>query len=199
MNIKILFDGHRRGAKRRGIGFDFSFEEWVKWWEYNIGPDWPSLRGKKRGQYCMARKGDKGSYEINNVECKLVEENCNDRAKNGTAPFGENNGTSKLTEKQVLEIFFSDERDQNVLAERYGVVQTLISQIWRKTIWKHILNDKHKERSTIRKDCRSGVTGVSWNNSKKQWTAKIRTKILGSFASKDDAIAARKQAENNLD
>ncbi len=45
----------------------------------------------------------------------------------------------------------------------------------------------------------SGVTGVSWNNTKKRWEAKIKvngsTIHLGRFASFNDAIIARKKGE----
>jgi len=59
--------GQKYGAKNRGIEFHFTFEEWAKWWENHLGPNWFKMRGTKRGQYVMARKGDKGSYHPNNV------------------------------------------------------------------------------------------------------------------------------------
>src|SRR6267154_316698 len=40
-----LFRGHRGGAKRRGIDFDFSYIEWIRWWRQHLGPDWLSKRG----------------------------------------------------------------------------------------------------------------------------------------------------------
>ncbi|HBG98793.1 MAG TPA: hypothetical protein DDY29_08740 [Rhodobacteraceae bacterium] len=46
----------------------------------------------------------------------------------------------------------------------------------------------------------SGVVGVSWNHEKRRWWAYVhadagRRKLLGSFRSKADAVAARKAAE----
>ena len=57
-------------------------------------------------------------------------------------------------------------------------------------------NQKLSSRNT------SGVMGVGWNKSAKQWIARIYIKRkelhLGSFDKKDDAIAARKAAEKEI-
>lgn len=46
----------------------------------------------------------------------------------------------------------------------------------------------------------SGCTGVYWRNNRKRWVANIKIngkyKIIGSFKNKEDAISARKEAEN---
>ena len=62
----------RRGAKKRGISFKLTFEEWLIIWN-----DSGHLheRGHKRGQYVMARYGDKGAYEKMNVRIILAGEN----------------------------------------------------------------------------------------------------------------------------
>jgi hypothetical protein len=59
-------------ARERGIPFLFSFEEWLKFWiesghYHEIGPF--------KGQYCMARNGDKGPYVRGNVRICTVSEN----------------------------------------------------------------------------------------------------------------------------
>lgn len=59
-------------AKRRGIEFLFTFEEWRDWW---IATGKWELRGKTAGCYQMCRKGDKGPYALNNVYCDTVEAN----------------------------------------------------------------------------------------------------------------------------
>ena len=60
------------------------------------------------------------------------------------------------------------------------------------------IQDNHRNKSRFCSNT-SGVTGVSWNNKKKKWIASIRTgpkpTYLGSFINKEDAIAARKEAE----
>ena len=54
----------------------------------------------------------------------------------------------------------------------------------------------------MRKDNRSGVTGVHWDDALSVWIAQISSKekrvCLGRFKNFDDAAAARKAAEREL-
>lgn len=70
-----LYRKHKNGANRRGIDFLFTFEEWFKIW-MDSG-HWHE-RGRKKGQYVMARFGDKGPYAIGNVKIILHEENASE-------------------------------------------------------------------------------------------------------------------------
>lgn len=63
--------------------------------------------------------------------------NAYDRIADGTAPIGENCGTSKLTEEQVLAIRASD-KSQKQLAKEYNVAHQSISKIIQRKNWKHI-------------------------------------------------------------
>lgn len=72
---KSAFAHARSNAKLRGIEWEFTFEQWCAWWEANLGFDWMSLRGCRRGQYVMARRLDKGHYVKGNVDCILAEQN----------------------------------------------------------------------------------------------------------------------------
>lgn len=63
---------HRTNAKMRGIEFKLTFEEWFCWW---METGHYSERGNCRGEYVMARKGDKGAYELGNIECLQAQEN----------------------------------------------------------------------------------------------------------------------------
>jgi hypothetical protein len=56
----------------------FSFEEWVTWWEDNLGPDWIRKRGHRADQYVMARNLDRGDYEPGNVYCATASKNALD-------------------------------------------------------------------------------------------------------------------------
>ncbi len=69
------FAQQRRDARKRGIVFNFEFEQWENWWEINLGPNWFTLRGHRKGQYVMARLGDVGAYHPDNVKCITAEEN----------------------------------------------------------------------------------------------------------------------------
>ena len=100
---KIAFKLHRRGAKARGIGFHFTFETWISWWMKHLGPDWFVKRGRKRGQYVMARTRDKGPYSAWNVKCILA--SANHQAIDHSYCHGEKSKSAKLTTFQVREIF----------------------------------------------------------------------------------------------
>ena len=58
---------HRDSAKRRGIPFRFSALQWRLWWREHLPEG--ARRGRKRGDYVMARRGDTGAYEPGNVDC----------------------------------------------------------------------------------------------------------------------------------
>lgn len=70
--LEKAYKKHKSSAKERGIQFLLSFDEWLKIWR-----DSGHLheRGRKLGQYCMARFGDTGPYAIGNVEIILHREN----------------------------------------------------------------------------------------------------------------------------
>ena len=59
------FNTQRRQAKHRKIAWELTFEQWLKIWQDSgnlIG------RGRKTGQYVMARNGDVGPYAVDNVK-----------------------------------------------------------------------------------------------------------------------------------
>lgn len=63
---------HKANAKKVGTPFKLTFEEWLTWW---LATGHYHERGRRRGQYVMARKGDKGAYELGNIECLQAQEN----------------------------------------------------------------------------------------------------------------------------
>jgi hypothetical protein len=65
-------------AATRGIPFLLTFEEWMGWWE---ATGHYHEYGRKRGQYCMARKGDVGPYALDNIYCATATENQDDKNK----------------------------------------------------------------------------------------------------------------------
>jgi hypothetical protein len=78
------FEQQRRQAKQRGIEWLLSFDEWFKVWQ-DSGM-W-LLRGKRAGQYVMARKGDVGPYSTANVYICLASENHSHAHANGRVPI----------------------------------------------------------------------------------------------------------------
>jgi hypothetical protein len=66
------FYTQRGHASRRGVIFLMTFEEWWSVWQ--TSGKWEQ-RGRRRGQYVMARFGDAGPYSISNVRICTAEEN----------------------------------------------------------------------------------------------------------------------------
>jgi hypothetical protein len=67
---------HRQDAKERGVPFLITFDEW--WDVWHASGKWP-MRGLRKGQYVMARFGDKGGYEVGNVRICTSSENVSER------------------------------------------------------------------------------------------------------------------------
>lgn len=68
---KILYESFRSQrdlSKLRGIDFLLTFEEWLQIWQDS---GHLNERGRKKGQYCMARYGDVGPYSVENVKIIL--------------------------------------------------------------------------------------------------------------------------------
>lgn len=57
-----LYAGHKSGAKRRGIGFELTFEQWMGIWGDKL-----SQRGRRMDQLGMCRINDEGPYAVGNV------------------------------------------------------------------------------------------------------------------------------------
>ena len=71
-------------ADKRNIEWLFTFETWWKMWEES--GKWEQ-RGRKAGQYCMARKGDIGPYSVENVDIVNIEKNSSDGNKGKVGPW----------------------------------------------------------------------------------------------------------------
>ena len=64
LNAKTKFNAHKSNAKRRGVEFLLTFEQWVDIWSES--GKWDE-RGRGADKYCMCRIGDKGAYSVGNV------------------------------------------------------------------------------------------------------------------------------------
>ncbi len=67
---------HKANANRRGVPFNLTFSEWWAIWQESGA--WEK-RGNRQGQYCMARNGDRGGYEVGNVRIVRMETNTAER------------------------------------------------------------------------------------------------------------------------
>jgi len=128
-------------AKLRNVEFFFSLEEWIKWWEDNLGPDLITKRGNKGHQYVMARNGDKGPYISNNIHLATASVNAHERKINRTAKtsnhIGRNNPKCKLTEDEVIKIFQSLLPDKE-LAKLYNISVPTVRDIKKRKTWTYL-------------------------------------------------------------
>lgn len=69
---KDRFYQHKTNAERRGVEFNFTFDEWFKMW--GDSGKWDE-RGTGPEKYCMARHNDIGPYSIDNVSIQTNKEN----------------------------------------------------------------------------------------------------------------------------
>ena len=81
--IMAAYAAHKANAKYRGIPFLLTYDQWLEIWLQSGKWD---QRGARRGQYVMARPGDKGAYEVGNVVICLAEENRAERNRNYPTP-----------------------------------------------------------------------------------------------------------------
>lgn len=87
-NLQRRYIEHLCNARQRGIPFLLTFEQWAEIWR--LSGKWDQ-RGARKGQYVMARPGDRGAYEVGNVVICRAEENRAERNRN-YALSGERNG-----------------------------------------------------------------------------------------------------------
>ena len=66
----------KQNARRRGISFEFTYQEWLDWWGEDI-----VLRGKGKDKLVMARNNDCGAYSPDNVKKMLNQDNVSDGNK----------------------------------------------------------------------------------------------------------------------
>lgn len=93
----------------------------------------------KPDQECCHNNGNPSDNSLSNLRWDTHKENNRDRLKHGTYATGSNHHMSKLTESDVKDIFSSSERGCD-LALRYGVHQSIISDIRKRRTWKNITN-----------------------------------------------------------
>lgn len=122
-------------AKKRGIPWRFTFEEWVAVWESALGSDWFQKRGCTKGKYVMARNGDKGPYSPSNIRIVTCETNHKEAVINGRSNAGEKNGTAKLTNEMVKNIFLAQGKNADI-ARQFGIPPQRVCKIKKRLIWR---------------------------------------------------------------
>jgi HNH endonuclease len=79
--IKLAYYRQRDTAKKRGVSFDMSYEDWLDVW---VSSGHLNKRGRGKGKYCMMRLNDKGAYTKNNVTIGLFEDNTRESKSRNT-------------------------------------------------------------------------------------------------------------------
>jgi hypothetical protein len=70
LTTKRKFFAQRSQARKRGVDWQLSFEQWFAWW----GDDY-ARRGRGSDDLCMSRPGDTGPYALDNIVKKTNKEN----------------------------------------------------------------------------------------------------------------------------
>lgn len=66
------FTEQRERARQRGIGWELPYWQWLQIWQDSGHLD---ERGRRKGEWQMARFGDKGPYSLDNVKIVRAETN----------------------------------------------------------------------------------------------------------------------------
>ena len=128
--LRASYTRQKGRAKERGIPFLLTLEEWLSIWESSghLGE-----RGVGKGQYVMARNGDKGPYAVGNVKIITTGDNAREvqqtkelRKRKGAQAVGKPSNNRKLTDDQVMEIRstyrrYSKTHGTPALAAKFGV------------------------------------------------------------------------------
>lgn len=127
---------HKRNATARGVSFELTFDEWLKWWEDNLGPDWKAKRGCRIGKYVMARHGDVGPYSLSNIKCILHEDNIRERHE-------------VITLDMAIDIYTSYDTYKDLMS-KYGISFGVISDVRnrKRSKWRSILDDHFAKSQT---------------------------------------------------
>ena len=72
MKPRKMYINQKSHAKKRGIDFYLTYDEWITIW---LESGKFAERGRGKGKYVMARLGDRGPYAVGNVKIILNEDN----------------------------------------------------------------------------------------------------------------------------
>lgn len=110
-------------AKARGIPFTLTFEQWWAIWEES--GQWEN-RGKRPGQFCMARNNDAGGYTPGNVSIQRVGANLAEQLDTGK------HTSVKLAPGDLDKLLaLSGSKTQKELADLFGISQPYVSRLLR--------------------------------------------------------------------
>lgn len=153
MNKKLAYSQQKWMATKRGIAWKLTFEQWYDIWEKS--GRW-NERGRKFGQYVMARYGDVGPYSVNNIHIITNVENNKERKftpevlkrmsdlkLGNTLNVGDKNGQATITNalaKKIKTEFQKNPKRGRIaeLSRRYKVKYGIVYVIATGRGWKHV-------------------------------------------------------------
>ncbi len=143
--------------------------------------------------------GIKNDNRVENLEWCTQQENTKHAYKTGlnNGHVGEKNGNSKLKEKDIIQIYYSEENDTE-LSKKYQTSQTNISNIRNKKRWKGVTQSlKHINRKTLYltyDECQKWILDNNKYGTYKNF--KKYSKELPSYIPKNPSIFYKKEWSN---
>ena len=141
---KQQYHNHKARAKRKGIPFELTFEQWYQIW---LDSGHYFEKGTKQGQFVMSRFQDKGGYTINNVFIQTVGDNTREaflyNNKNFITPkFGNDNNfygrththeaREKIKNARSKQIFTPESNQKR--SEAMKKARAMAGKNWKQTI-----------------------------------------------------------------
>ena len=120
---KRKYNDHKSGAKRRGIPWHFTIEEWMGVWERSGKYH---ERGIGMQQYCMSRKGDAGPYSVDNVLICTNAENTSELIRTRAIKYVMTEEEKKIDEKKTIDY----ENSKLIWAKRRADIASLRQAGW---------------------------------------------------------------------
>jgi len=117
--MRKVFNQQKSNAKRRGIAWQLTFEEWSKIW---IDSGKWELRGRNSGQYHMSRPGDQGPYAVDNVRIILGTINQSEMTYQHTEEAKQKIGAFHKGKQYLLGKKLSETHKQNISQGNKGRV-----------------------------------------------------------------------------
>lgn len=168
--MKSAYRSSRGNAELRKIEWHFTFEQWCAWWRSELGADWMSLRGCKKGQYVMARKLDKGHYVKGNVDCILAEQNHIDYNTRRTI---RPKYVPPLPDETVIAIY-KEPGTPTRLSKKYGVTKLQVYCIKTKRYYKKITDEIDEGKTVSKPDETKKRTKKTLQISDEAWLLSLR-------------------------
>ncbi len=99
------FHAQRGQAKRRGIEWQLTFEQWFQWWGEDL-----DKRGPRAWQLSMQRVGDAGPYALGNIRKGTPKDNGRTRS----AVYQNTNTTTTWASWPVRDLDEPDPEDESI-------------------------------------------------------------------------------------